>query len=282
MPRIKLYNSAVVAVLYPYKKIPEGVIGGIRGLGVGWQSQSSRSMLRRKLCSVNVKTLPQPVYWCAFTLGQYWGDIPVWQFKYEQKKFMQYLEKLDGVKLIHWALEWQRRGAPHLHMLLCGGYKPMLWNDIPAMLKPSKIPKVSRQRVSDFLGVNADVGRAVDRWMSLPMVQQSAADKKYQWLSPLGYFGELEEESLWCYLTAHNANKEVQHKPPHNWIYPGRVWGFRGKWQFGECAEFDISKKGYYEIQGELGAGGQWGYSRVVHKQQRQKIMRIIRDNVVV
>ena len=154
-------------------------------------------------------------------------------------------------------------------------------SDILACVKPSKIGKVSRQRISDFLCANADVGRAADRWLSLPMVQSSAADKKYQWLAPLGYFGEFEDSYLWSYLTAHNANKEAQHKPPPNWIYPGRVWGFRGNWQFGECAEFDISKKGYYAIQGDLGACGAWGYSRCVDKQQRQKTLQIVRDSVI-
>ena len=122
-PRLHVLPGGVVAkgmVGCGVRPNPGGQRGGIFGF-----SAASRRRFRLKLMSVDWTRCD--VSWCTLTFHDDWSSDPH-ELKKMLRRFMVNIERrFEGVLLGYiWRQEWQRRGAPHFHLLLTWkkGHRP--------------------------------------------------------------------------------------------------------------------------------------------------------------
>ena len=214
-------------------------------------SKSSLTRLKRRLIATFADELPLYIFAFTLTLGNdsKWREVEPCAFKGSLHRFIIDLQRTYGVKAGQWNLEWQRRGAPHLHMTLCG---------LPAAFHNEQqfdeymhtwgahfgdigilTDSAWRQKVSGHLIVNHFVGRIISAWLRIPMVKETRALAQGQFVYPVfavrGWFQYAAAHSI---KGSMDKNKFMQRYAQHNenipaiWKLPGRVWGFFGDWQF--------------------------------------------------
>lgn len=137
------------------------------------------------------------------------------------KAFWMRLKRL-GVVLIHWVIEWQRRGAPHLHCSL-------FWHKL------------------EFETVSA----VLRHWMDLTK----------QWCpGPFGQnLTQIHDSLGWHQYTSKHAQRGLSHyqRSPENipaqWLgKTGRMWGKWGKWPVIEPMKFNIPDEAFYKLRRSL------------------------------
>lgn len=131
------------------------------------------------------------------------------------RSWIKALER-SGLQRMHWVVEWQRRGVPHLH---CALY-----------FDPS---------VQD----GGDLACAL--WFTRA-VAFGAAPQAQQWNPIDGPLGWLQ------YLSKHAA-RGVKHYQrtgsPEGWESTGRLWGHRGEWPVVEPSRYEVSRGAYWRLR---------------------------------
>lgn len=121
-----------------------------------------------------------------------------------------------GMIRLHWVIEWQARGTPHLHM---------------AVYMPQELPKRGWELVEHWLAVSEPYGAS---WAS-------------QDVKPI------ETAGGWLQYLAKHAARSVKHYQRHGmppgWEKTGRLWGHRGDWATAEPMRFDIDRAGWFRLR---------------------------------
>jgi GNAT superfamily N-acetyltransferase len=179
----------------------------------GW-SPSSVRRLRNFLYSVQVDGLTGHGYAVTLTMR----DTPrsADELAGVIKQLMDRYRRMGLVRL-HWVMEWQGRGTPHLHM---------------AVYVSQKLQRRGWELVEHWLDLAEPWGAS---WASQDVKPiESAAG----WLQ---------------YLAKHGARSfkhyQRQGMPP-GWTKTGRLWGHRGDWPVvSEPMRFDIDRPGWFRLR---------------------------------
>ena len=134
------------------------------------------------------------------------------------KAFWRRLSRM-GVTLIHWVIEWQRRGVPHVHCSLFFENPP---------------PDIQQKIITHWLAVSASWG----------------AGSSGQHITPI-------TNSLgWAQYTAKHAQRGLYHyqRSPENmpveWqSKTGRMWGKWGDWPVLEPVKLDTGSEAWYMVR---------------------------------
>lgn len=171
-----------------------------RGDAKGWTVGSARrntsflmSIDERALSHNRGKELP---FALSLTFGRE-AIISPDDLRAIRKKFLDRL-RLAGVIRLHWLVEFQRDGTPHLHMLVYMPFGP----------DPDRIASLIR-----------------GHW--LDVAAGSGARASAQHVVPVGHLNGWQQ-----YLAKHGARgvRHYQRTMPEGWEKPGRMWGKVGEW----------------------------------------------------
>lgn len=196
---------------------------GLRGNVGGWTAASSRRNLRF-LWSVRTDDLTGQGW--SFTLTV--RDCPATPKEWAEwcKVYWERLMENGAIRL-HWVIEWQRRGCPHLH-------GSVYFADT-----------MTRREIENIL---------FDGWCYRNPYRP---DRKCQTGSPI------YDAIGWAQYVAKHAARGVRHyqRSPENipaqWKgRTGRMWGYRGDWPRSEPLRIDLEDK--------TGDGGWYAFRRLV------------------
>lgn len=178
----------------------------------GWAPSSVRRQ-RNFLYSVQVGQLTGQGYALTLTMR----DTPPSAAALGQviRAAMKRFER-SGVIRLHWVIEWQARGTPHLHM---------------AVYTPEALPLRGWELVNHWLAVAEPYGAS---W--------GAQDCK-----------PIESAGGWMKYLAKHAARSAKHYQrqgmPPGWEKTGRLWGHRGDWATAEPMKFDIDRAGWFRLR---------------------------------
>lgn len=197
-----------------------------RGEVKGWTAATVRRHQRWLWSIDSEKLAPEGVYGFALTLTI--RDLPenAAEFQRVRENFVRSL-KFRGLVRLHWVIEWQRRGVPHIH---AAAY-------FDARLADPKYRTVDRP---EHLGQFAEVLWTVAARAYRPALH--GQDSK-----PIdGAVGWLQ------YLSKHAARgvKHYQRQGmPEGWEKSGRLWGYSGEWPREEPTRWDISTRAFWRYR---------------------------------
>lgn len=184
-----------------------------RGKSKGWTASTSRRN-RDFLMSIDPVNLTGQAVSASLTLGPDAVITPS-DMQRMREAFFERLRR-EGVVRHHWVMEFQRRGAPHLHMII---YFPADW------------PK-------------GDPARAVN-WHWTEVTRDTSSLHTGQHIEPVHALGG------WLhYLAKHGARsaEHIQRICPEGWENPGRMWGKSGDWPTLEEA-FEIDPSSFFALR---------------------------------
>ncbi len=122
-----------------------------------------------------------------------------------------------GAERIHWVIEWQRRGTPHIHAAV---YFPAGTDD-----------ETTSMAAAMWVAVAADYGT------SFQAQHFDTIDGPLGWLK---------------YLSKH-ASRGVRHYQrmghPQGWEKTGRLWGHTGQWPSDAPMRFDMPRSAYWRYR---------------------------------
>jgi len=210
LPVLSVYPSGITM------HVPSGPSNHVRGKRtavVGW----SASAVRRHtswLKSITVDALDGHGYALTLTVR----DLPenAAAFHAAKKAWLERMRR-HGFLRVHWIVEWQRRGVPHLHVAIY----------FPEALSP-------RDRATVLL----DWQQVAQRW---------GAESSGQDLKPIeGDIGWLQ------YLSKHSA-RGVKHYQrygkPATWETTGRLWGKSGDWPESDPMRFALDTADWHRFR---------------------------------
>lgn len=179
----------------------------------GW-SPSSVRRLRNFLYSVEVGGLDGYGYAITLTMRDCPPDPVV--FANVIKSLMDRYRRA-GLLRLHWVVEWQKRGVPHLHA---------------AVYFPEKLPMLGWELIHHWLELTEPWGASF-----------GAQDVK-----------PIESATGWLQYLAKHGARSVKHYQrqgmPPGWEKTGRLWGHRGEWPtVGEPMRFDIDRAGWFRLR---------------------------------
>lgn len=185
-----------------------------RGAVEGWSASAVRRHTRW-LYSIDAPALDGTGIAVTLTLRDCPPDSDSWRLLLQawQKRVMR-----SGAIRLHWVVEWQRRGVPHVHAAI---YYP---------------PEVEDHRAA---------AHVIGSWLTLShRFRPTNAGQQYQPITgALGWLG---------YLSKHAA-RGVQHYQrsgkPEGWTTTGRLWGHRGDWPEEQPMRFAIDRAGSYRLR---------------------------------
>lgn len=226
MPVLTSYRHGLTAGTPPmsnaHQRVKRGTVGG-------WSAGATRRNTRF-LYSVREQELTGDGYAVTLTLR----DCPATaqDFHALRRKWQKRMERAGMVRL-HWVIEWQRRGVPHLH--------GAIWFD----------------------GKTAAAGDAYVRNLMQSAWLMAGASGDYR----AGYGGQfvrvIDGAVGWFqYMSKHAARgvKHYQRSPegiPEGWQgRTGRMWGHIGQWPVRDGIRI--------ELDGENGDGGYFAFRRLV------------------
>lgn len=130
--------------------------------------------------------------------------------------FFDRLMRSEGCLLIHWVIEWQRRGVPHLHCSLFFDNPPI---------------DIQQKIIAHWVALTG-------KWGAGPFGQHIA---------------HIHDSLGWHQYTSKHAQRGLSHyqRSPENvpaeWLgKTGRMWGKRGPWPVIEPMKFTIPDKVFY------------------------------------
>lgn len=185
-----------------------------RGKVEGWSASAVRRHTRW-LYSIDAPALDGTGIAATLTLRDCPPDSDSWRLALQawQKRVMRH-----GALRLHWVVEWQRRGVPHIH---CAVYFP---------------PEVSEEDAAF---------RVIGSWLAVAgAFRPTISGQDYQPITgALGWLG---------YLSKHAA-RGVKHyqrsgKPP-GWESTGRLWGHRGEWPEEEPMRIALDRSGSFRMR---------------------------------
>jgi hypothetical protein len=183
-----------------------------RGDVQGWSAGAVRRHTR-KLFSVSGEELTGAGYAVTLTLqrmptSEEWGVI--------RSAWIKRAERMPGFVRLHWVVEWQERGHPHLHCAVYGEG----WTLREGWLL-----------IGHWLEVAGPFGASIEAQDS------KRIDGPIGWLS---------------YMSKHAA-RGVRHYQrqgtPDGWEKTGRLYGFRGDWPFRDAFELYPTREGAYRLR---------------------------------
>lgn len=190
-----------------------------RGLVGGWSSQAA-SRHRTWLMSVDPRALPEETALWGFTLTVRNAPVSAAEFHRMRVAWLKRAERAVPGVVWCWVMEWQKRGAPHLHGVLV-------------------VPDTEEMKVTLALLVYVawcEVALSTD---ASPVGQDlRRADRISGWLQ---------------YLSKHigRGNKHMQRKAgamPPGWASSGRLWGHSQGWPTAEKKLF-IDTEAWFELR---------------------------------
>lgn len=128
--------------------------------------------------------------------------------------FIKRLKRRSLLRL-HWVVEWQRRGVPHLHIAA--------WFDEEAMVKPDQI---------------------IEQWLLVAKDYKPA--QRSQTAVPIHAFGGWAQ-----YVSKHAARGAAHYQRniaslPTQWRSTGRVWGKSGQWSQIDPKRLEMAPTAFY------------------------------------
>jgi hypothetical protein len=211
LPTISAYQSGSTA------HIPNGGVSlhkrAKRGTVQGWTRESVRRHTKW-LYSIDVNQLGGFGYAFTGTLR----DCPASSddFHRVRRNYFDRLTRLEAVRL-HWVIEWQRRGVPHVHMAVYFDH------ELSA----------------------AEQFRLKDHWVAL--CEPYGASHAAQYVLPIsGPAGWLQ------YLSKHAARGAAHYQragKPSGWEKTGRLWGHEGQWPAEDPMRFDVPRGAYFRYR---------------------------------
>lgn len=210
MPTLKLYQNGTSVYM-----------GGVgthirakRGEVVGWSKAAARRQTRW-LWAVNSDDLSG--YGYAVTLTVLDTPESASDFHKLRRAYLWRLGQMGTIR-VHWVIEWQERGAPHLHMAVYFDRELSEW----------------------------DMGMLVEHWV------QVARDYGATWRAQevkviTGHLG-------WLKYLAKHASRGVNHYQrlghPETWDKTGRLWGHGGAWPVVEPYVLDeLNNREFYRVR---------------------------------
>lgn len=184
-----------------------------RGLVTGWTRETVRRHTKW-LYSVDVSQMHGFGYALTVTMR----DCPETSdaFHRLRRSLLDRFSRMYRIRL-HWVIEWQRRGVPHMHMAL------YFERELSAL--------------EEF--------RLKQHWVEL--CEPYGASLEAQYLLPIsGPSGWLQ------YLSKHAARGAAHYQragKPSGWEKTGRLWGKEGSWPVDEPMRFDVPRDGYFQYR---------------------------------
>ena len=184
-----------------------------RSVVTGW----TRNTVRRHtkwLYSVNTEGLSGHGYAVTLTLR----DCPESSERFHalRRAWVKRIERMDSVR-IHWVIEWQRRGVPHMHT---------------ALYFDRELSVVERfYLLQHWVDVAAPYGALHDAQYLLPIS------------GPTGWLQ---------YLSKHAARGAAHYQrqgKPAGWEKTGRLWGHLGAWPVEEPMRFEVPREAFFRYR---------------------------------
>jgi hypothetical protein len=120
---------------------------------------------------------------------------------------------------MHWVVEWQRRGAPHLHVALYTAHEGF------------------DARFAEVL--------ALVHWVQVARPYTAAWRAQYS--------DDIDGPLGWLQYLSKHAARGVRHYQrwghPPAWSHTGRLWGHRGAWPTAEPMKFDMGPHAYWRYR---------------------------------
>lgn len=187
----------------------------LRGEVGGWSEGATRRNTRF-LYSIDETKLADVGFAVTLTLRDCPPDSAAW---HRLRRAWEARLRRNGITLMHWVTEWQRRGVPHLH---CAVFWP---RDL--------VQRVGAQNVKDSM---------LNDWVML-------AGQKYR----AGFRGQDAHEITgvvgWFQYVSKHAARGVRHYQraaeniPEGWKKTGRMWGKIGDWPTVEQIKIEIGQR---------------------------------------
>jgi hypothetical protein len=184
-----------------------------RAAVTGWTRETVRRHTKW-LYSVNTPDLSGSGYAVTLTLK----DCPesAENFHSLRRAWLKRVERMGSVR-VHWVIEWQRRGVPHLHTAV--------------YFDRALTPREKFTLVDAWIRVAGSLG----------------AQHQAQYLLPItGAAGWLQ------YLSKHAARGAAHYQrqgKPAGWEKTGRLWGHTGSWPVTEPMKFEISQAAFFRYR---------------------------------
>ena len=187
-----------------------------RGFVAGWSERSSRSNLRF-LQSIQLDRLG-PSWGATLTVG---GDVPCFHaWAKMRRRFLDWLGVRYQPVATYWLMEFQRRGAPHLHV----------W----CIVNPARPD-------------HANLLRVLSQW--LENAKETGVLERGQHIAPI------DPRIAWArYLAKHMARGRRHYQRdalPDGWKVTGRVWGKSGDWPV-SADRFDVEDAAAFRLRRAL------------------------------
>lgn len=189
-------------------------VGGPRGAVTGWSAASVRRH-KRWLYSVEAPGLTGSGAAVTLTLRDIPPDHEAWAAVL--KRLFQRLRDSNMTRW-HWVVEWQRRGAPHVHLAV----------------------------YSDDLDPDAIGAVVIAHWRALTAKPYGSAARGQTSVEITGALGWLK------YLSKH-ASRGVAHYQrqgmPAGWSKSGRLWGYGGSWPVSEPVAGVLDQRQFWAVR---------------------------------
>lgn len=216
--------------------------GGKRGKATGWSPGAGRrnvkflrSVDERELHGLGL-ALTLTLRTCPVTVDDWRKLLQAWQMRQQR----------GGMIRLHWVMEWQRRGVPHLHVAV--------WYD-PDQLRPvtAEVIAITGRAVHpdcSTAGIAHKMAaeRAIFDWLQLAEAWEagSKGQQARPLTGPVGWFQ---------YLAKHcgRGSKHYQRQQaslPDAWESSPRVWGKWGEWVTEEEPEpMAMSRRQWFRLR---------------------------------
>lgn len=212
--------------------MPQGIKGAVassgnpsppkRGNVGGWSLGASRRNASF-LMSIDRKAINCDMAFLTLTLR----DIPATSKEWQRlvKTHCDWIME-RGCSYLHWVVEWQKRGAPHLHMVVAFDHK-----------LPVKVA----------VGLTGNWLRLTEPYGSLPRSQRCDPINDIQ-------------AQMFVYVAKHSSRTAAHyqrqaHTMPPGWENTGKMWGKRGNWPVSEST-FETDKIGWVRLRRMLRSYG--------------------------
>ena len=193
-----------------------------RGVVTGWSAGAVRRHTKW-LYSVDTDRLDGEGF--AFTLTMRDTPSSADEFHALRRAFVMRLDRM-GATRIHWVIEWQRRGTPHIHAAV---YFRDPHPDLP----------------DGWNSTEFRAGLVISAWVAV-VARYGANLNAQAWASIDGPLGWLQ------YLSKHAA-RGVRHYQrsghPEGWSRTGRLWGHLGDWPVDLPARYDLSREAFWRYR---------------------------------
>ena len=185
----------------------------------GWTTHAAKRN-REFLFSVPLETLTG--YGYSFTLTTR-DTIPPKRFHYNLRRWWD-KQKYHGALRLHWVIEWQRRGTPHLHG--CIWYQQA--QEVRLYYNPSPTEEELALEEEGIKRPDLAKYRLLDDWVAINSGNASIYGQDSK---------DIDDNLIWFeYLAKHgirsvtNYQRHSENIPPSWQESTGRIWGKSGEW----------------------------------------------------